>query len=256
MDWLEAALGRIESDLDPITEAAEAAARALVDGREIGVRGEAGLANELAYRTGGLMLFHGGPGEGGDLILYGFGVTTRDHPRASELLAAQLADAEGLKAKGSVVIGIASIAQLESLGLSRRAERVCRILLDNHAPAGDGLFRRPDDGGGHLVPTFTTTNAAVAWAWCAELFAACTRHGRTPAVWPDSTGPYRKLKFHRHPSLRFHARTIDPIGKGVLGRAYLKKLRAVVRDVATASWPQGGICFAQPPPICWGHERW
>ena len=25
---------------------------------------------------------------------------------------------------------------------------------------------------------------------------------------------------------------------------------------ATTLLIQGGICFAQPPPICWGHERW
>ena len=75
-------------------------------------------------------------------------------------MEAQLADAEGLGAEGSVVIGIASKAQFASLGLSRRAERVCCVLLDNHAPAADGLFRHPN--GRPLVPTFTTTNAAVA----------------------------------------------------------------------------------------------
>src|SRR5436190_2030257 len=79
------------------------------------------------------------------------------------------------------VIGIASIEQLKTVGLLERAQKACSVLLDNHAPADDGLFK--DKSGKAFIPTFTTANPVVAWAWCAELFAACTRRGKTPAMY-------------------------------------------------------------------------
>lgn len=218
-----------------MTEAAEAAAGPILAGRNIGVRGERGLASELSNRVGGLLLVRGGPGFAGDVVLYALGVTTGKRPNAGQILNDQLAEAARLGKQGSVVIGIGSVAQLKSLGQFERAQEVCTALLDNHAPASDGLFKRAQ--GAAVAPTFTVANAMVAWTWCCELFAACTRQGKTPAILPDFDGPKRPRTFERRWEMRFHDQTLEPIAAGHLGAAYLKRLGAILRDVATASWP-------------------
>ena len=238
-DWFEKSLAAIQTDIPAITRAAQAAVDPLLAKQQISVRGDNALAYELSDRTGGFIFAFALPAmpvRDGDVILYAMGVTARDGDDAETLLKRQLQEAAALRAGGSVVIAIASKAQLEAHNLWSRAQRACTHVLDNHGPARDGLLR--DKAGKAIVPTFTTTNAAVAWTWCAELFAACTRRGKTLAVRPDMDGPRQKLTFDRNWTTRFHKQTIDPIAAGVLGRSYLKRLRAIARDVGTASWPQ------------------
>ena len=135
-----------------------------------------------------------------------------------------------------MVIALASYHHLRSLGLLQRAAAACDIVLDNHAPAGDGLVRRR--GQHPVAATFTTANSALAWTWSAELFAASTRRGKTLAILPKIS-PFRRKNeiFERNWSTRFHHKTIAQIAPGLLGQAYLKKLRSLLGNVSTASWP-------------------
>ena len=237
-NWLEKSLAAIQTDTATITRAAEAAVEPLLAGRQVTVRGDNALAYELSDRTGGFIYAFAVPASpvrDGDVILYALGIATRDVHDVESLLKQQLDEASELRRRGSVVIAIASRAQLEAHNLWSQARQACTHVLDNHGSAEDGLGR--DESGRAIVPTFTTTNAAVAWTWCAELFSACTRRGKTLAVRPDLDGPRRRLTFDRNWTTRFHKKTIDPIAAGVLGRSYLTRLRGIVRDVGTASWP-------------------
>ncbi len=219
-------LDAVESDLPRIARAAEAAAAPFIADRDLGVRGGAGLAGELGGRGGGFMTYHGTPGKPGDPILYAFGVIQRGRDPVAQL-EREIADARQLRDAGSVVIGLASVAQLRSYDLLEPARAACSVLIDNHCPVNDTS----------AAPTMTVVNAAIAWAWSSELFAACTRHGYTPVIRKSPEIDYRLQRYHRYQGLRFHAlKQLDPIDPGVLGKAYLDALRGVLRDVGTASW--------------------
>lgn len=237
MTWLNTTLGRIQNDLPQYTRAAELAVGPFIEGKDVGVRGGARLASELGGRAGGFMAMRGQPGRPGDVILYAFGVTTSKDPDPAALLDAELTDAADLRTQGSVVIGLASYAQLREHGQLTRALQATDILLDNHAPAGDGLFRTTD--GRAVIPTFVTADAAAAWVFACELFAACTRQGKTPTMYQSVAVPGGRMRNAKYQGNRFHGEagpSVAPIAAGVLGKAYLTELRAVLRDVGTASW--------------------
>lgn len=218
-----------------ITLSAEAAAKAFIDGKNIGVRGGANLNEELGARSGGFVIYRAEAGKPGDVILYAFGVTTAAQPDAKKLLETELADAEKLASEKSLVIGIASYAQLQSLGLLDRAQKACSTLLDNYAPAEDGLFKAKD--GRFVVPTYTTADAIVGWAWMSELFAACTRAGKTPAMYESIVTDAKLERYHKYEGKRFHDDlAVAPQEAGKLGHAYLKALRAIETDIGTTGW--------------------
>ncbi len=230
MNRVESALARVAGDLSLISEAADAAAGPIIAGRGLAVLGDEGLADELSNRAGGFIFMQGDPPRPGDVLVYAVGVRrTVHHVDAASLLQSQLDDIRKWRQQGSTVIAIASIAQLEAADLLDDFRSEGHFVLDNHAPAGDD--------GSLAAPTFTVTNAAVAWTFIAELFAAATREGQTLAIMPDLDGIKRNERFERHWSMRFHDQTIDPIAKGELGRKYIKQLRGIMRDLATASWP-------------------
>ncbi|HEX7010575.1 MAG TPA: hypothetical protein VF184_11365 [Phycisphaeraceae bacterium] len=236
LDWLRGAIDAMEADLPAYTQAAQLALEPFLAGRELGVRGGAGLAVELGGRAGGFITCRSRPGEAGDLILYAFGVTTAEQPDAATLLEDELTDAQRLRDAGSVVIGIASIQQLEAHGQLERARRVCHVLLDNHAPAADGLMRSTQ--GKPIIPTFVTADAASAWVFCCELYAACTRAGRTPALYQSIMVPGARERNAALKGKRFQDDvTVEPIDAGVLGRAYLAHLRELVERIGRESWP-------------------
>ena len=235
MNWLQAAVVQIEEDLVEISAAGERAAPLFLDGRNLGVRGRGGLASELGGRAGGLMSYRGQPGNAGDIILYALGVPTNADADLTEQLVRELSDAQSLKNQGSLVIGIVSIAQLESLGKLDAARQACSVLLDNHAPADDGALT--DRSGRKVGPTITVANAIVAWAWTCELFAACTRAGKTPTVFQSLVQDKDRARYKRYEGVRFHEdRQVPPQASGALGRLYLQELRRILREIGTASW--------------------
>ncbi len=249
---LNTRLERVGSQMSTISEAANVAAAALVSGRGtrgFGVRGDAGLANELSNRAGAMMGYDGRTGGPGDVILYVFGLVTSDTPDTRALLVRQLDEADRLKAAGSVVIGLGSARQLERLGLRDELDGACTVFLDNHVDGHVPLSRKRvldgvnatgaglDDGEVVGVPMATVLNAASAWAWQCELFAALTRLDKLPVVRQSFEIDMRKRRWLRYGSQPFHHdRWLDPIAPGTLGRAYLDRLRGVLRDIGTASW--------------------
>lgn len=78
---------------------------------------------------------------------------------------------------------------------------------------------------------------ALAWAWKCELFAAFTRHRRVPVVRRSPELDTRHTWQRRYGDQRFHDdRWLEPIPPQSLGRAYIHRLRATLRDVGTVSW--------------------
>ncbi len=225
---------RIGSHMEALTSAAEVSAEALDHGAGFGVRGDGGMARELSQRAGAMMGYDGRRGESGDVVLYVLGLPGRvTDDRAN--LATQIRDASELKARGSVVIGLASRARLRSYGLLDEAQDACTVLIDNHAPAADGRLK--DAAGRTVAPMETVLNAVSAWAYECELFAALTRRGRVPVVRQSFEIDTRQSRWNRYGFQRFHHdRWLDPIESGVLGRAYLDGLTEVLRNIGTASW--------------------
>jgi hypothetical protein len=255
----------IRSQMPTISRAADLAAEAIVSGRGdggirggrgiggergFGVRGDAGLANELSNRTGAMMGYDGRAGEAGDVILFVFGLARSEGPGERALLAGQLDRAARLKAAGSVVIGIGSAAQLDRFGMLDELGGACTVFLDNRAGGtaplnrkrrlGAGLELSGGGADGHGlqgVPMAAVLNAAVAWAFECELFSAITRLDKVPVVRQSFEIDTRRRRWLRYGSQRFHHdRWLDPIPPGDLGLAYLDGLRDVLRDVGTASW--------------------
>lgn len=238
-DWLGESLDRLDDAMPAISAAADAAAAAYVDGAAIGVRGDLGLADELAHRPGGPATYAGGEGEVGDVIIYALGVQRHDDDDVKGLLKAQINEAATLRIRGSVVIGIASTAQLRAHGLHEAAAAACTHVLSNHAGEHDGFIALDD--GRRIVPTYTTMNAAVLWTFTAELFAACTRADKTPVFAQSMLVDTRGERATRYDGARFHDdQAVVPIEPGELGRAYLKALRANLLDLGTASWDELG----------------
>jgi uncharacterized phosphosugar-binding protein len=240
-DWLQQAVAAIESDLPTISASADAAAQRWIDGGELSVRGDIGLHQELTYRAGGLNGFTGKPTSSPtdqSVVLYALGIATREQPDAAALLAQQLDDCRALREAGAMVIAIASKQQLQSLNLLEKATASCTTVLDNHAPAGDGFF--PDAAQGRpMAPTFVTANPVVAWAWSAELFAACTRRGKTPVVLQSVMVKGARDRNARYKGQRFHEDLqVAAIEPGVLGKAYTTELNKLLGEIGTQSWEQ------------------
>lgn len=233
--WLLATMDLVETNLPSITQAAQLAADQFIAGRDLGVRGGAYLSEELGARAGGLCAYRAKKGVPGDLIFYAFGVATQKDPIVGDLLNKELADAEALAAAGSTVIGLASYKQLAAAGQLERARNACKILLDNFAPAGDGLF--PDAEGRPNIPTFTTANVIVAWVWTAEFFSACTRAGYTPAMYQSILNDPERTRYAKYLNVRFHDDLkVAPIPAGQLGVTYLAELRDLFTAVRETQW--------------------
>lgn len=233
--WTLSVLSQAETNMPVITGAAQVAADAFVAGRDLGVRGGAGLSEELGARSGGLCVYRATKGNPGDVVLYAFGVATDKDKDVSVLLERELSDAESLKAAGSTVIGLASFRQLEALGKMDRAKEVCAALMDNGGPAGDGLFTGSD--GKPAVPTFVTADAIVSWVWMAEFYAACTRAGKTPAMYQSVLNDPDRVRYNKYLKVRFHDdMTVAPIPAGQLGRAYITAIRGMLDTVRRDHW--------------------
>jgi uncharacterized phosphosugar-binding protein len=225
-----AILERIEGDLPHITAAAELAARSFVGGHDLTARGGKGLVFELAGRSGGLVSFGGDAAAAGDVVLYAFGIAPSEQPNVAELVTHELEDAERLQAKGIIVIGVASREQLRDLGLLERANRACAMLLDNHASSRDGVMMTCDSR--PIIPSSTVADAAVGWAWTAELFAACTRLGQTPIMYKSFYADRGRERAALYVGQRFHKDfNLTPIEPGKLAASYLSAIRELLTTI-------------------------
>ncbi len=265
MEWLDATLVAVDADMASISRAAEIARDALLAGGAIGVRGERGRAAARSQRAGGGMVFDGGPGGVGDVIVYALGIRGRGDPDWRSMVERQLVETRDLRDRGSVVIGLVSVDRLRRLDLDARAAAACDALLDNHVAATGAIV---DRHGELRVPVTAVSNAAVAWAWACEIFSACTRSGRTIAVDLASSSGRRNVTWPRRWRMRFHERSVPPIAPGRLGRDYVKALRATVLDVSTTGWPSvvaaayrgadamldGGRCYLWYAAEALGHQ--
>jgi hypothetical protein len=243
LDNLNAQLGHVGAQMPMISRAAEQAARAMHAGRGFGVRGDAGLANELSNRAGAMLGYDGRAGEAGDVIVYVFGLGRRGGQGVRAMLVKQIDEADRLRAGGSVVIGIGSSEQIERYGLGDVMGKTCDVFLDNAVGSGAGSGGGAGGGTGAenpgqmTVPTDTVMNAVVAWTFECELFSALTRLDRVPVVRQSFEIDTRRLRWERYGSQRFHHdRWLDPIPPGELGQAYLDGLGDVLLDIGTASW--------------------
>jgi hypothetical protein len=82
-------------------------------------------------------------------------------------------------------------------------------------------------------------NAVSGWVWMAECIAAHTRKGRMPPMWKSwamedgrdwSDRFFRKTKYHKDLS-------VVPIAKGVLGKAFLHRIRSQILALENTQLP-------------------
>lgn len=165
----------LESQLDGLTDAADAAAAGLLSGGKLYLAGEPGMVSELAGRAGGLCgaqrLATGKSAvklAGNDVVLFSdYGLpkqppaTTWDDLLKSDALVIAFASAENpiLQAK---------------LPAHVRAVRV-------DMPCDSRMVKRPN--GERLIPIASPGLATAQWAFTAELIAACRRQHRQLAVY-------------------------------------------------------------------------
>lgn len=231
--WTGETLCRNEANLPAITAAAEAIAPLLIADKNLAVRGN-GLNSELGARAGGFFFYKGVTGKPGDVAVLAISSQPASEPDLNKHLTQSIAEIIQFKQAGSTVIVIASIAQLEKHGLLDTVRQYSDHLLDNFAPADDGLFI--DASGKAVVPTLPVANAITGWVLKAELFAALTRLGRTPAMYQSVAIPGARERNTSLGKIRFHDDLhVDPIAPGVLGKAYLTGLHTLHQDVAKAN---------------------
>ena len=95
MDWLDRALTQMNEQMPAITQAAETAAQAVMAGKNLSVRGDEGLAFELAQRTGGFIFVRAHTPRtqrGGHVVLFALGIVTGQPRHAKALIKSQLID--------------------------------------------------------------------------------------------------------------------------------------------------------------------
>jgi len=239
MAQMEQGIAHAESLMPDIIKAAEGAARRWIDGGDLYAGGDSCATDELFYRAGGL------------ITLRRIGAFEQNHngtqvrwdkvPEQSVILYAMhrnvdpgivlFDDLGHLMFERDTVVFFGSsrwLACRRSVEAIRKrvpAERF--FFIDTDLPQ-DTSFATAD---GRRYGDYAGMVTAIhAWAFTAELIAACTRQDKTPGIWPSGAIPgyeaweakYQKTKFHDDFTMR-------PIEAGVLGRRYLEILRRQVR---------------------------
>ena len=245
MEQMEQAITHAESLLPEITKAAEGAARRWIAGGDLYAAGDSCATDELFYRAGGLIgLKRVGPFKQNH---NGAQVTWGEVPEKSVVLYAMhrnvdpgiiLFDELGhLLFEGDTVVLFGSsrwIACRRSVeALRRRLPPERFFFIDTDLPqetsfaTADG--RRYGDYAGMVT-------AIHAWAFTAELIAACTRQNKTPGIWPSGAIPGYEAWEKQYQTIKFHDDiTVRPIEAGVLGRRYLQILRGQVQACAASA---------------------
>lgn len=236
LDWLNDCLQEIKADLDLISTAAQDAADRYAQGWGITVKGGAGLDKEFSGRAGGLMQYSGEHDKNVSIVVYAFGVMSSKNPDVESGLQAELEDAEQLRERGDLIIGLASVSQLKRMGIHDKATKICHYLIDNHATTADGLFT--DEDGRAIVPTMTTANAIVLWTWFSEFFAACTRLEHVPPILASNFMEGARERRIQYKGKRFHDDLrVPPVPAGVLGQQYLDAIRDHLGDIKRDTMP-------------------
>lgn len=233
-DWSQKNIADVKADMPAITAAANAAAPLIVDGKELGIQ-ERSIATELGGRAGGFYMIKDRTAKLGDIVLYPINSRPAAETDEKAFVKKSIDDMQRFKDAGSLVIAIASVKQLEKLDLLDAAKKATNHLLDNHAPAEDGLF--VDAAGKHIIPTYPVADAVVAWSFCAELYAAITRLGKTPAMYQSVAIKGARERNNALKGKRFEDIKIDPIAQGTLANAYLDGVSKLLYEIGTNSWP-------------------
>jgi len=225
--WLEHVDRQLRAQADrlaAVSAAADRAAPAFIAGAGLVVTGDPGLTMEWTSRPGGFRHLDSKAGVTRRIVVSVLGLRSVGGPARRDLLQAQLQAARFAAEGGDVVVAIGSRAEIASLGRTealRRAEAAGVAVLDT----GD-----PSHGRSVLI-------ASIGWTWQVELYAACTRLGRAPVVIrPEGRGSNRRGRGRLHPLPEEGGPRVAAIPAEVLGRRYLRDLRAVLRDVGVQSW--------------------
>jgi hypothetical protein len=247
MAQMEQAIAHAESLLPEIGKAADGAARRWIAGGDLYAAGDGCATDELFYRAGGLIgLKRVGPFKQNH---NGSQVTWGEVPEKSVVLYAMhrnvdpgiiLFDELGhLMFEGDTVVffgssrWIACRRSVEALRTRLPAERF--FFIDTDLPQ-ETSFATAD--GRHYGDYAGMVTSVHAWAFTAELIAACTRQNKTPGIWPSGAIPGYEAWEAKYQQIKFHDDfTVQPIEAGVLGRRYLRVLRQQVR-ACEASAPQ------------------
>lgn len=247
MALMEQAIAHTERLMPDIIKAAEGAARRWIDGGNLYAAGDGCATDELFYRAGGL------------ITLRRIGAFEQNHngsqvrwdkvPEQSVILYAMHRNADPgillfddlghLMFERDTVVFFGSsrwLACKRSVEALRKRLPPSRLFfIDTDLPqetsftTSDG--RRYGDYAGMVT-------AIHAWAFTAELIAACTRQDKTPGIWPSGAIPGYEAWEAKYQQTKFHDDfTVRPIEAGVLGRRYLQILREQVQSCA-ASGPQ------------------
>jgi len=230
--YLKAALeacDRIEADMARITKVAEQVADRYAIGGLMGFPNiRQTLGGELYGRGGGLM--HAGfdrpwkkersdAEQRQDVAIFGWDSAPEER---------DLGELEKEKARGALVIGFGSKAMPE---LAKQVA-LADVWFDTGRPGDDRVVGYPDGVRAGKINHFI--NVVYAWTLTGETVAALTRKGKMPTMWKswaikdgrDWSEPlYGKKQYHD--DLK-----IPPLASGEVGRAYLDRMRYLLRRFA------------------------
>ncbi len=214
IERLSAGLDESDTKMAEITASAEKAAKMLVTGGNIYVDGsQPGFISEALGRAGGLIALKSadGPGDSptqNDVVIMAM---TRITPRDTRQIAVYKAD-------GAYVAVFCSAGTLENLS----AEPNAAVTY-----SGPEVFLpNPQADNPAVLPVDSVMNVINMWAWTGELAGACTRLGKMPAMYQSHLLPGGKERTAELKHSMFHENLeISPVKPGVLGKAYIYKIR-------------------------------
>lgn len=199
---------------------ADAMAAAIDEGADFAVGGSDAVRLDAAHRPGALLGNAGRAPRAGDAALVLVGLLGENDSEIDALLA-RVAE---LQRGGSTVIVLTHARRLAGLGRLDALKRHAAVTID----AGAGL---PADH--RLRPAVAL---AAAQALQVELFAACTRAGRTPVVEQSREIDTRGRRWLRYVGQRFHDdRRLAPVSEAELLGAYFDRVELLSLDLRTAS---------------------
>lgn len=207
LERMRAVLTSARAGLPTMKSPAEEAAVRLRDGGRLFAAGQPSMISELSGRAGGFIMLQSWrdqPLEENDVVLY-FAEPSTPTP-------------EALRTTPALVLGFGA-SDVDGAAITFR----------NHSTE-------------HGVSP-TLANAVPAWVFCGELFAACTRLGKTPAMF-ESIGMYsahaRNAALQQAATFFHDAISIPPVAYGDLGGAYLTALAAMLNRVEVEEMPAIG----------------
>jgi len=227
----EQRLPALRDQMQHITKASEAAAKAVVDDRaKFGVIGPIGVQMDFAQRPGAMLGYLGQAPKPGDValtMLVGSDTEIGKH----------LLKLETLNETGSVIVAIGSKQHLTELGLWERVTDATPWVIDVDGLGTEASGRNSQqDQSAELAREVDRAMAlTAAWTFHCEWYAACTRLGPAPVIVQSLEIDTRQKRWVRYMGQAFHDDLwIDPIEPGELGKQYLAAVDGLVLDLWTA----------------------